>query len=490
MERTKFNIKGRPIDGKRIQVLSELTNRVLLAAKLGLQYDGIRDIYKALGYKKTLTFSDYHTRYVRQELAKAIIDRPVKATWSGPLELIEANEAEDTEFEKAWKDLDREIGLKSMFSRVDRLTGIGRYGVLLMGLDDVKNSDAFARPVVEGSMRKLKYLQPFSEDSAKVDKYEENPSNPRYGKPVMYALKITDVASHLSAEVKVHYSRVIHITDDNLESEVYGTPRMEAIYNRLMDMEKVAGGSAEMFWRGARPGFHGKVDKEYTMTNDTKKDLLDQVDEYENDLRRFLINEGVDIEPLTQVITDPTPHVDVLLKLISSQTGIPVRVLSGSERGELASTQDTTEWLTYVQARREDHAEPRIVRPTVDRFIELGILPEPAEDYTVLWQDLFSISEKSRVEIGKIRAGSLREYSYNPIEQELIPPDAFNDLFLGFTTEQRTYVKKMRDKLISEEELDTIIKKKVDPPEPKLPIPMGRPIAKPIAAKKKPLRIT
>lgn len=477
MERTKFYRKVRPMNGGRIQVLSELTNRVLLAAKLGLQYNGVRDIYKALGYSKTLNFSDYFTRYTRQEVAKAIIDRPVKSTWSGPLELIEADKADDTEFEQAWKDLNRTMGMKSLFSRVDRLTGIGRYGVILMGLEDAKNGDAFARPVNEDIPHKLMYLKPFAEDSAKVDTFEINPSNERYGLPVLYAIETTDLASNLSKSVKVHYSRIIHITDDNLESEVYGTPRLEPVFNCLMNIEKIAGGAAEMFWRGARPGFHGKVDKEYTMTEQTKTDLLDQLDEYENDLRRFLINEGVDIEPLTQVITDPTPHLDTQLKLISSQTGIPVRVLSGSERGELASTQDTTEWLTYVQARREDHAEPRIVRPTVDRFIELGILPEPEEDYTVLWQDLFSISEKSRVEIGKNRAAALREYSYNPIQQELIPPDAFNDLFLGFTTEQRTYVKKMRDKMISEEELEAVIKKKADPPEPKVVAPAGRPMS-------------
>lgn len=480
MERTRHN-RANPLDGRRIQVLSELTNRALLAAKLGVQYGGVRDLYKALGYSKNLQFPDFYGRYTRQEVAKAIIDRPVKATWSGPLELIEAEKGEDTEFEKAWASLNRDVGMKTMFSRVDRLTGIGRYGVLLLGLNDVKNSEGFQLPVNKNKKDyKLMYMKPFSEETAKVASFEKNASSDRYGQPLFYEIAVTDMTTQSDKKIKVHYSRVIHITDDNLESEIYGTPRLEPVFNCLMNIEKIAGGDAEMFWRGARPGFHGKVDKEYTMTKDTERDLLDQLDEYENDLRRFLINEGVDIEALQQQISDPLPHLDCQLKLISSQTGIPVRVLTGSERGELASSQDTTEWLTYVQARREDHAEPRIVRPTVDQLIELGILPEPTtDDYTVLWQDLFSISEKSRVEIGKQRASALREYSYNPIEQELIPPDAFNDLFLGFTTEQRTYVKKMRDAMISEEELEKTIKEAVNPPEPEPVIPAGRPIPKP-----------
>jgi hypothetical protein len=149
------------------------------------------------------------------------------------------------------------------------------------------------------------------------------------------------------------------------------------------------------------------------------------------------------------------------MQCISSETGIPLRVLTGSERGELASTQDTTEWLTFVQARREDHAESRIVRPSIDRLIELGLLPAPSEDYTVAWKDLFSISEKSRVEIGKGRANALREYTYSPVAQAIIPPDAFLEKFLGFTTEEITLIRKMRDEQLGEDIMD-IVKESID----------------------------
>ena len=439
-----------------IQVLSEYSNRIALAARLGIQYQGDRDLYEALGYKIKLDYADFYTQYTRQEIAKAVINRPVKATWQGPLNMIESHEAEDTEFEKAWKDLDRSLGLKNLFSRVDKLTGIGRYGVLLLGLNDVRNRNGFSTPVSLNRKYKLVYVKPFSENTAKIAKFEDNPSNERYGKPLYYSLNVVDPSSNRGESVMIHYSRIIHITDDNLESEIYGTPRLEAIFNRLMDLEKIVGGDGEMFWRGARPGYHGMVDKDFTLTEEAKKDLLDQLDEYEHNLRRFLINEGIDLKTLDVQISDPKPHVEVNLQLISADTGIPVRVLVGSERGELASTQDTTEWLSFVQARREDFAEPKIVRPTVDRFIELGILPEPTEDYTVSWQDLFSISEKARVDIGKARANSLRDFTYNPVAIDLVPPDAFLEFFLGFTQEQITLIRKMRDDQLGKDVMEAI----------------------------------
>jgi hypothetical protein len=444
---------------------SAIIGRADLMMRLGQQYGGQRNLYEALGYKKDLTFDDYYVQYDRQDIAKAIIDRPVNTTWQGALELIESNIPEDTEFEKAWNDLNRKFGIKTRLARVDRLTGIGQYGILLLGLDDVKSPEGWSVEVKKGT-RKLVYLKPFSEKTAKIDTYVEKSNDPRYGMPLTYDVTIS-AGNNTVKNIKVHYSRVVHITDGNLESEIIGIPRLKAVFNRLTDIEKIVGGDAEMFWRSARPGYKGMVDKEYTMTTATKNDLLEQLDEYEHDLRRFLINEGVDIEALTQQIVDPSSHVDTQLKMVSAETGIPIRVLIGSERGELASSEDRGEWLSYIQSRREEHAEPRILRPMVDRMIELGILPTPSRDYSVKWADLFSISEKARVEIGKGRANALREYTTNPISQAIIPPTVFMMKFLGLTRDEIELVNKIREDEM-EEEISRIakIKEELEPTPP------------------------
>jgi hypothetical protein len=463
-------------DAYQLQVLaSAVVARANFAAKLGVQFDGDRNLYQALGYRMDLNYSDYYTQYKRQDIAKAIIDRPVKATWQGQLELVESQDADRTEFEQAWFDLNKKFHLRSVLARVDRLTGIGRYGVLLLGLDDVSDQSGFAQPVKRGR-RILKYIKPFGESSAKVESYESDPRNPRYGMPKFYNIQVADVASRVSSMIRVHYSRVIHIIDDNLESEIYGIPRLEAIFNRLMDIEKLVGGDAEMFWKGARPGYQGVVDKDFTMTQGTKDDLRDQIDEFDHNLRRILINEGVDLKALQQQIADPEHHLDIQLTCVSAVTGIPKRILSGSERGELASTQDSGEWKTYVSSRREDHAEPHIIYPVVERFIELQILPESTEEYTVDWLDLFSVSEKDRVEIGKSRANAIREYTTNPIAQSIMPPDAFFELCLGLSTQQIELVEKMIAAGLSEDQVKLIksIQKVTAPATPALPA--GRPI--------------
>lgn len=438
--------KGQPQTNamvQQFQVMSEIIGRANLANRLGKDsYGGDRDIYQALGYPGEIKFADYFARYKRQDIAKAIIDRPVKATWRGDIRITETQQANDTELENAWRTLEKDLGLKSRFLRVDKLSGIGKYGVLLLGLSDVRKDSDFTKPV-SGKTLKLLYVKPLSENSAKVNAYVNNPQDSRFGLPETYQITVKNRSDGSTRTMLVHHSRVIHIVDDLLEDETEGNPRLQPVYNRLMDLEKVVGGDAEMFWRGARPGYAGTLDPKYKMTNTTLSDLQDQVDEYEHNLRRILLNEGIELKSLAQQIADPKGHVEVLVQMICAEKEIPKRILLGSERGELSSNQDRQEWMEYVQSRREEFAEPRIIRPFVDRCIEYGILPDPKSeqnDYEVTWNDLFSISDKDRSDIGKIRADAWKAYSSNPVATETMPPELAAELFLGLDEDQLNIV--------------------------------------------------
>lgn len=441
------------------QIIGELVSRVKLASRLGQQYGGDRDVYQALGYPTSLKFTDFATRYIRQDIAKAVIDKPVQVTWRGGFEIIETDDDEDTELERVWRELDEKFSFSSAFSRLDRLTGLGQYGILVLGLDDIRQPEDFRQPVNPGN-RELLYLKPLSQGSVEIQSYVEDPSDPRYGMPEIYDVTIYHPTKGTTSQLLVHYTRAIHVVDETMESDVLGTPRLQSIYNRLMDLEKLTGGSAEMFWRGARPGYTGKVDPEYNLTDANKDDLQTQLDEFENNLRRFLINEGVDVQALAQQVADPSSHVDVQIQMISAEKEIPKRILVGSERGELASGQDENAWLAKIDARRMDFAEPGIVRKFVDRLIEIGTLPEPKDKYMVKWEPLYKESEKDKADIGKTRSEALKAYAGVPID--LFPPDAFFEIMLGLEKEQIELINEQRDQAIQDEENDIVEEEGID----------------------------
>ena len=430
--------------------------RAALFSRLGMQYGTDRDLYQALGYPTQLKYIDFRVKYKRQDIAKAVIDRPVSATWKGGFQLFESDDDQETVLEKEFEAIYKRLQISSTFKRLDKLVGLGEFGILLLGLDDVRTREDFAKPVNLGK-RKLLYLTPFGQGNADIDSFDMNPTSERYNLPEFYDLKVSKMENS-DETLRVHHSRVLHVTDNPLESSLYGTPRLEPIYNRLMDIEKLTGGSAEMFWRGARPGYHGKVDPEYTMTDTVREDLQDQIDEYEHQLRRILVTEGIDLQALAAQVSSPKDHLDVQIQMISAQTGIPKRILTGSELGELASSQDRDNWFSYIGQRREDIGEEAIIYPFVNRLIDLKILPPPInssdnEDYSVKWVPLNEESDKDKAEVGRIRATALKEYTSSPMAEMVVPHKAFFEYFLGLDEEQIEYIQELQEVAIREEEL-------------------------------------
>ena len=425
-----------------LQTLDSLTTRMMLAAELGFQFGTHRNLYRVLGYDRIITWDQYAAQYLRDPIAKAIIDRPVTATWRGDFHLVESKDEEDTELEKAWDTLYTNLQLRSRFARLDRLAGIGFYGALLLGFNDVREKNDLTKQVVKSGSLRLLYVRPFSgmtdQGPAQIQEYETNPGNERYGRPITYSIKVVNTNGSMDV-LRVHWSRVLHVADDMLQSEVEGTPRLQAVWNRLMDLDKIVGGAAEMFWRGARPGYNLNADKDFQIPPSLVDDLRDQVDEYENDLVRILVTKGLDLKTMGTQVSSPKAHFDICLQEISAETGIPLRVLTGSEQAHLASTQDRDNWFDLVDTRREEKAEPCIIRPFVDYMTVLGLLPPPQDllkGYSINWQDLRATSDADKAKIGNERANAWKAFHSQPTAEESLAPWTARRIILGMNDDE------------------------------------------------------
>lgn len=382
---------------------SILLNRVNFANQAGLTFDGARDTFKALGYKKLLLPADYRSRYLRNGVAASIVEALPKATWRGGAELIEDPDKEElTIFEKAWFEFNRRLNVWRSFMQADTLCGIGRYAIILIGAPGDVGTPLPARV----ANKDIQYLMPFYEGDAIVSKYEIDTKNSRFGMPTEYVLRrqmqpnTMIQAPTVGVGRPVHYSRVIHIADNMLDDRVYGTPRLERVWNLLDDLEKITGGGAEAFWKRADAGMHFKLDPMLKTKPEDLTKMKEEVDDYTHRLKRNLTTRGVDIDTMNSSVADFKQPTDALMGLISAATRIPQRILSGSERGELASTQDRANWEERVMDRRSEFAAPMVVRVFVDRMIELGVLPTPS-DYDVQWPEVANMTLSERAETAK-----------------------------------------------------------------------------------------
>jgi len=428
---------------------SVLTERASLAARMGKSFGTNRDLYAALGYTKFPTFDDYYSKYIRQDIAKAIVEALPNACWRKKPIVTELNSdpGKLTKFEEEWNTLIKDFSVWHYLTRADRIAGIGQYGVMLIGYQDGKE---LREPVENAS--ELLYLRPYNENNAEISTWVEDSKDPRYGKPETYKLRIRTALSNKStstSNVLVHHSRVIHIAEGLTDDDILGTPRLRPVLNRLNDLDLVAGGSAEMFWRGAFPGYGFKQDADATMDPQDMDDLEDEIQKYMHNLERFIRLKGISVENLTTQVADPSNHVSVLVDLISAATRIPKRILMGSERGELASSQDERSWDNRVDERRRDFCEPMILRPFIDDLISAGVLSSPAEEYVIVWPDISVPTEKETAEVVKIKTEAFAKYVSSPGADQLIPPEIYLKTYLGHSDEE---IQEMMELVVEPEE--------------------------------------
>lgn len=424
--------------GEFVQRLNAVSQRMKYAETLGQTYGGDRDLYQALGYKRELRYEDYYKMYKRGDIAKTIINKPANAVWGNHPKISEQDQkvidTDEDSLNNQWKRLVKEHNLYSQILRLDKLLGLGRYAILLFGFSD---STEFSKPLKTEDDTELLYIHPYSEESVKIQKYVSAKNDPRYGLPEMYQIQTVNPETNTKNQAMlVHHSRVLHVVEDPLENQIFGTPRLEAIFNRLEDLQKLLGGSAEMFWRGARPGYAAMADKDATFGEIDSDTMKEQFDEFEHNLRRWITVQGVKIEDLAPQVSSPKEHIDAQVMFVSMVTGIPKRILTGSERGELASTQDEKVWNNLIRDRMSTFAEPQILRPLIDKLIECNILNTEKEDYIVTWPKMSAMGEKEKADITKMRAQAIAEYLKTPGADMLIPPEIWLRDEFGYTEQQ------------------------------------------------------
>lgn len=582
----------RPVFNEGIGRFEELVSNALLARKefFNSFMDPRRDIDKECGYPALSQVSAARLRdlYDREPIATRVVQVLPKECWQVTPEVYEDEDAENvTQFEEAWDNLGRSLRGRNWYQdeegspvwdylcRADIVSGIGYFGVVLLGIDDGKElsepvegvEEAFLKgyeppeptakagdpqqgkpyapgqrpahatepprrpsgangkplngasapngrlapngkpngvlparvtapppgeeeeedpefepdefeddidfddePMTEEEQlmdgkrissafkpkNRLLYMRVLDESLIDVSEYETDKTSPRYGQPVVYNLTINDPREQHSGlgattnQVPVHWTRVLHVADNLDSSEVFGVPRLRPVLNRILDLVKLYGGSAEMYWRGAFPGL--SLETHPQLGGDVSIDragIRNQMEQYSNGLQRYLALMGMAAKTLAPTVVDPTAQIEVQITAICIQIGSPKRVFMGSERGELASSQDDSSWNDRKRERQTGYITPRIICPFIDRMIMMGILPEPV-GYSVKWPDPDALTGAEKADIALKVTQALAAYVGGGLEAVMELMDYFTRI-LGFTEEEAQSIIDAKEQVIADE---------------------------------------
>lgn len=402
--------------GLRAAVESATIARLELSRLMGRTFNGRRDVYGVLGYDETITTEQYRDLYSRGGIAGRALDAVAKAVWRGDGELIEDQDVEkETAFEQAWFELNDRLKIWSTCQRLHILASCGSFAALLLGAV----GDDWTQPLPKArSPKDLFYIQPFGGgvvnesrgrtpssttlgSDAAVESFDEDVRSPRFGQPLTYRLRRTNVASPDLAR-PVHWTRVIHVPAEGfLEDEVFGPPGLEGVWNYFQDLFKVVGGGAETSWLAGYPGMHMDIDKDMSYSSPGEAEaqvaaMKEKAELYKHQLSRWLQTRGVEVKMLQGKPIDFSNNAKTLLSLIAGTRGIPVRILTGSERGELASTEDKQNWANIVSDCRSSYAYPIILRPFIERLIDYNYMPKPAQ-WEPKWPESGGMSQTEKI---------------------------------------------------------------------------------------------
>lgn len=422
-----------------------MSRRGEIAQGLGLSYNTKRDLYKAMGYVREPEFRHYWNQYMRNAIAKRIVNAYPEACWREHPVISEV-EGKETAFEEAWKKLTKTNKIFHYLTRADKLACVGEFSVLFVGVDD-GNTD-LSRPI--GKATELLYLQPYKQQDVQITQWNVDTRDKRYGLPHMYEL----TQHHLSStdnvrgstlnKIVVHHSRIIHVVEEPLDNNVYGIPKLLSMLNMLQNLELVASSSAEMFYRGAFFGLVFNADSDAQMDADqTSSEMSEEIEAYFNDFQRHLKLQGIEVKQLNPTVVTPNKHIEAYIDQIAASAGIPKRILIGSERGELASNQDEQAWNNRVSYRQLNVCEPGILRPFIDKMIEIEILPAPEDNYEISWQSPYEPSDKEKADVAKTRAEAIATFVNALGADQVVPVEMFLEKYMGFMKEEIEYAKKL-----------------------------------------------
>lgn len=377
-----------------------ITNLFMMRSELLRCLDDTQDVNKSCHYPIDIKDTQYREMYEREGVAGRYNDIYPEECWKEPPLVYEKEQGAEAEFDKAFDKLCKRLNLWDFMERADKMSGVGTYSILFLGFDDANSPEQLQEPVPgvkeDGTYklstdttgtgttkkRRLLYLRAFDEKSAKISAWVSDPGSPRAGQPMFYDITFQDVKDGTSSlpdtqSMKVHWSRVVHFCDNRTTSEVIGGLRAKRVFNYLLNIRKILGAAGQGYWKGGFPGLSiethpGNEDAELDIDK-TRKMMAD----YFNELDRGLALEGATAKTLAPNTADPTPFFNVELDAICVTGAIPKRIFVGSERGELASSQDKTNWNDRLMRRNNRYLTPFACRPVIDRLIGVGCLPVP-----------------------------------------------------------------------------------------------------------------
>ena len=369
--------------------------------------DTLHQISSDFGYPETLEFENYWHMYRRFGIAKNIVESYPSLCWMDS-PIINANDA----FKRETEALIKNVKLWQRLRGLDIRQRVGRYAGLFMRVRDDRHP---SEPIDKLSgIGGLVQMVPLYESQLRVTETVKDVNADDYGMPKFYQFNGGETGTrneHNRDGFNIHPSRIILSAEGADTGSIYGISSLESCYNSLMDLRKIIGAGGEGFYKNAAKDLVFELkDASTAKANSSLLDkFTENIDEWaRNRSRRSIWTPGLEVKTLDSNLVDPINFFMNALFDVSAGSGIPSSVLIGNQTGKLAGDQDTDQFRSNGQARRETFLS-EMVSNVLDWLILHGILPH--SEYEIEWNDLRENSDAEKLALSE-KMAAINEKSF------------------------------------------------------------------------------
>jgi len=374
------------------------------------------------GYPETLCFYDYYNVYKRNAYAKALVWAKPNTCWSDGFKVIEGDDTSDadnrdqTPWEKEVSSILNKIKAHRALKLADVKQRVNQYSAIVIQIrgsqEQANYENELTGTLVADNIEKLHL---FYDEHCKPCAWEQNESNPRYSLPTYYQVEFnvnennTDDKQGVKYIKKIHWSRVIILSEGVMPDDLSGESVLEAPYNNFINLEKVQGGVGEgvAFNAAAKVAYETTGDGDEIDVDETTgepasdekkgKSLAKAMVAFRNKIEAALLVGKMKPHMLNTKIEYKHEYVDKEVQAIAASDGVPEKRITGAQTGRLAGDSDETGFGVTCKARQAGYCTDSILL-LVEWLIKYNIV-KPVDDISVWWPDLLAPSDQDKVDI-------------------------------------------------------------------------------------------
>lgn len=376
-------------------------------AALGQSHDDKRpQAWCEYGYPQAIDNDKLNSMFERNAIAHGVVAHLRSKCWQSPPDIIEGETSEEDRPVTSWERSIKDISERKIFPAVREAQeyhhAFGWSGVILQ----LKDSRAWNQPVTRGK-KELHRAIPFKPTQLRMGEIDLNERSENYGQPKNWTF-IDSCDGIAISERVIHPDRIVFFGDWKRPKSL-----LVPCYNNLINIEKIEGGSGESYLKNAARQFAISFDKDIDMRQMASdmgvqpSELHTLFDETAKEMNRgndsILALKGATATPLVATVPQPKEHYEMNLSSIAASTTIPMKIISGMQTGERASTEDNRQFSGLAMAIRLNELTP-FIRDIYDRLMKSGVID--TIEYSVIWDDLMASTEAERISLAKEMANT------------------------------------------------------------------------------------